>query len=185
VIILARHAETADNVPPPRVQGWRDVPLNERGREQAHRLGADAVRAAGNGRIAALWTSHLARARETSEIAAAALGLEPRIDERLAESRRGSWEGRVVTDIEREEPEAWAAWRRAGSGFRFPGGGESLEEHLARTSAVIDEIGRGPLPALVVCHGGTIRCAFARLDPRGLDSFHDIAVPNAEPIPLP
>ena len=30
MILLARHGETEDNVPPQRVQGWRDVPLNER-----------------------------------------------------------------------------------------------------------------------------------------------------------
>jgi probable phosphoglycerate mutase len=184
VIILARHGETADNVAPQRIQGWRDVPLNERGREQARALAAAAANAAGDGGIAALWTSHLLRARETAEIAGTVLGLEPRVDERLAESRRGSWEGRVVDDIEREEPEAWAAWRRAGAEFRFPGG-ESLTEHLRRTEAAIDEIAAGPLPALVVCHGGTIRCAFARVSPGGLDSYHELDVPNAEPIPLP
>lgn len=183
VIILARHGETADNVPPQRIQGWRDVPLNDRGREQARALADAAAMAAGDGGIAALWTSHLLRARETAEIAGAKLGLEPRVDERLAESRRGAWEGRQVDEIERDEPEAWAAWRRAGAEFRFPGG-ESLEEHLRRTAAALDDIAAAPLPALVVCHGGTIRCAFARVGPRGLDAYHELDVPNAEPIPL-
>ncbi len=183
VIILARHGETDDNVPPQRIQGWRDVALNARGREQARALAAAAAHAAGNGGIAAIWTSHLSRARETAEIAGEALGLEPRVDKRLAESRRGSWEGRAVDDIAREEPDAWEAWRRAGDGFRFPDG-ESLAEHLRRTAAALDDIGAGPLPALVVCHGGTIRCAFARVSPRGLDAYHELDVPNAVPIPL-
>jgi 2,3-bisphosphoglycerate-dependent phosphoglycerate mutase len=181
LILLARHGETDDNVPPQRVQGWRDVPLNEHGREQAREL-AGEVRPEG---LAALWTSQLARARETAEIVGAELGLEPRIDERLAESRRGSWEGRLIDEIQRDEPEAWAAWRRAGASFRFPGGGESLAEHLERVSAAIDEISAGPLPALVVCHGGTIRCAMARADPRGLDGFQDLDVPNAAIVRLP
>lgn len=183
MILLARHGETADNVAPQRIQGWRDVPLNDRGREQARRLAGRAAELAGGG-VAALWTSHLARARETAEIVGDALGLEPRVDERLAESRRGAWEGRSVAEIEAVDPGGWAAWLRAGAGFRFPGG-ESLEEHLCRTAAALDDVAAGDLPALVVCHGGTIRCAFARASPRGLDAYHNIDVPNAEPIPLP
>jgi probable phosphoglycerate mutase len=180
LILLARHGETDYNSPPPRVQGRTDVPLNDHGRRQAREL----ARAAAAESPRALWSSQLARARETAAIVAAETGLEPRVDERLAESDRGSWEGRLLEEIEREEPELWAAWRRAGATFRFPDG-ESLAEHLERVSAALDEIGAGPLPALVVCHGGTIRCAFARSDPRGLDAFHELEVPNAEIMRLP
>jgi broad specificity phosphatase PhoE len=175
LILLARHGETDDNVPPARVQGRRDVPLNDRGREQARSL----ARAAAAEAPRALWSSQLARARETALIVGAELGLEPRVDKRLAESDRGSWEGRLLEEIARDEPDLWVAWRRAGESFRFPAG-ESLEEHLARVSAALDEVAAGALPALVVCHGGTIRCAFARTHPRGLDAFHELDVPNAE-----
>jgi broad specificity phosphatase PhoE len=173
VILVARHGETADNVPPQRFMGSRDTPLNDRGREQARALAA-AVADAG---LVAVWSSQLERARETAAIAAAALGLEPRVDERLAESHRGRWEGRLVTDIAREEPEAWAAWQRAGADFRFPGG-ESLAEHQRRALAALETVRDGPLPALVVAHGGTIRAIAAAGHPRGLDAFHDLAVPN-------
>jgi broad specificity phosphatase PhoE len=173
VILLARHGETADNAPPQRFTGSRDTPLNARGREQAHALAA-AVAAAG---VQAVWTSHLLRARETAEVVGAALGLVPRVDERLAESHRGRWEGRLVADIRREEPEGWAAWLRAGPSFRFPGG-ESLAEHQRRALAALDAVRAGPLPALVVCHGGTIRALAAACHPRGLDAFHALAVPN-------
>ena len=180
MILLARHGETDDNVPPVRVQGWRDVPLNDRGRQQAHTLAAAAAAQAPR----VIWTSHLSRARETAEIVGAELGLEPRPDERLAESNRGAWEGRLLDDVRSEEPDLWAAWRRAGAGFRFPGG-ESLEEHMSRVTAAMAEIAAGPSPALVICHGGTIRCAFAGAHPRGLDAFHELDVPNAELMRLP
>jgi broad specificity phosphatase PhoE len=173
VILLARHGETADNVEPQRFMGSRDTPLNDRGREQARALAATVADAG----LAAIWTSQLARARETAEIVGAALGLTPRVDDRLAESHRGRWEGRLVADIEREEPEAWAAWRRAGVDFRFPGG-ESLAEHQRRALAALDTVREGPLPALVVAHGGTIRAIAAAGHPRRLDAFHDLAVPN-------
>ena len=178
MILLARHGETDHNVPPQRVQGWIDIELNERGREQARELSAAVSD------LAAIYTSHLVRARETAEIVSARFGLDVVVDERLAESNRGTWEGRLMEDIEREEPEAWAAWRRGGSEFRFPGG-ESLQEHADRVAAALDDIRGGPKPALVVCHGGTIRCAFAIQNPRGLDSFHELDVPNGKPLALP
>ncbi len=179
MILLARHGETDDNVPPQRVQGWIDSPLTDSGREQAREL-ALAVKERG---IAAVYSSHLARARETAEIVARELGLDVEVDERLAESRRGRWEGRLLEEIEREEPELWTAWRRGGAQFRFPGG-ESLAEHADRVAAALAHVRRGALPALCVCHGGTIRCAFALANPRGLDSFHELDVPNAQPLEL-
>jgi broad specificity phosphatase PhoE len=179
VILLARHGEAADNVPPVRVMGRRDSPLTERGREQARTL-AGAVSAED---MRALYTSHLRRARQTAEIVGEALALEPHVDPRLAESDRGRWEGRLMEDIEREEPEAWNAWLRAGNGFRFPGG-EALRDHLDRVVAALEDVRAGPLPALVVCHRGTIRCAFAARDHRGLDAFHELDVPNAVPLRL-
>lgn len=179
MILLARHGETDHNVPPQRVQGWIDIPLNQRGREQAREL-AEAVR---DRAVTAVYASHLSRARETGEIVAEALGLDLAVDERLAESNRGSWEGRLIEEIERDEPALWAAWMRGGEEFRFPGG-ESLREHADRVAEALAEIGRGTLPALVVCHGGTIRCAFALQHPRGLDAFHELDVPNAQPMEL-
>ena len=179
MILLARHGETADNAPPQRVQGWRDPALSPRGREQAREL-ARSLQDAG---LAEIWTSHLRRARETATIVGEALGIVPRVDERLAESRRGSWEGRLVREIERSEPEQWQAWLGAGADFRFPGG-ESLAEHQERVVAALADVTAGSLPALVVCHGGTIRCAVAHRHPRGLDAFHELEVPNASVIEL-
>jgi probable phosphoglycerate mutase len=173
VIWLARHGETAANAEG-RVQGWIDPPLNERGQRQAHEL---AERAAELG-LEALYSSQLVRARQTAAIVAERVGLEPVVDERFAESRRGSWEGRLLSEIERDEPELWAAWRRGGSDFRFPGGGESLAEHVARVDAALSDVAAGPLPALVVCHGGTLRCALVARGGRRFDEFAHIEVPN-------
>lgn len=179
MIYLARHGETDDNARRI-VQGWIDTPLNERGREQARELAlrARAVRAV------TVVTSHLRRAAETAEIVAGVLKTDVHVDRRLAESRRGSWEGRTLDEIERSEPAAWAAWKRGGAEFRFPGG-ESLGEHQERVLAALDDVRRKPSPALVVAHGGTIRCALCAHDPRGLDAFFSIPVPNAVLIHLP
>jgi broad specificity phosphatase PhoE len=173
-LLLARHGETDDNRDPIRVQGFRDTPLNDTGRLQAAEL---AERLADRG-IASLWSSDLSRARETADIIGSRIGLEPKLDGRLREANRGDWEGRLFIDIARDEPERYAAWLRAGEAFRFPGG-ESLREQMDRVAASLEDIKQvGELPALVVCHGGTIRVMLCRRDPRGLAAFHDFVVPN-------
>jgi broad specificity phosphatase PhoE len=173
-VLLARHGETDDNRPPLRFQGWRDTPLNDIGRRQAAEL---AERVGGDG-LTSLWSSDLIRARETAEIVGARLGLEVRLDSRLREANRGDWEGRLFDDVARQEPDLYAAWMRAGAGWRFPGG-ESLEQQQQRVLACIEEIrSTAELPALAVCHGGSIRVVLCRADPRGLDAFHDFRVPN-------
>ena len=173
-VLLARHGQTNDNIEPIRVQGFRDTPLNETGRREAAEL-AERLSDAG---LRSLWSSDLSRASETARIVGERIGLEPRLDARLREANRGEWEGRLFIDIAREEPERYAAWRRAGARFRFPGG-ESLSDQLERVSAAVHDIrGTGPLPALAVCHGGSIRVMLCARDPRGLDAFHTFEVPN-------
>jgi broad specificity phosphatase PhoE len=180
VILLARHGQTDFNAPPVRIQGTLDPPLNETGRAQAREL-ADLV--AGEG-VAALYTSDMVRARQTAEIVAERLGLEPVVEPRVRECAWGAWEGRLVEDIAREEPDEWQTWLDAGESFRFPSApgkpGESLEEHMQRTTAALDDIRSGELPALVVCHGGTVRVALAARDPRGLDAYHDFHPRNGQ-----
>jgi broad specificity phosphatase PhoE len=178
-ILLARHGETDDNRSPHHFQGWTDTPLNDTGRTQAHEL---AERLAPEG-IQAIWASDLIRARETAEIVGRRVGLAPHIDARLREGARGRWEGHLMQEIERQEPELYAQWRRGGN-FRFPGG-ESLLEQQRRVSTALGDIHTAaPKPTLVVCHGGSIRVMLCEADPRGLDAFHDYDIPNVAVIPL-
>jgi broad specificity phosphatase PhoE len=168
-IWLARHGETDANAEG-RVQGSIDPPLNDRGREQARALAEEARKL----HLRALYSSNQERARETAAIVGAALGLEPQADARFAESHRGEWEGRLVADIKRDYPDAWAGSLAVDHTFRFPGG-ESLEEHGARAEAGLADVTAGPLPALVICHGGTIRRLLAARDP---ESIVGRTVPN-------
>jgi broad specificity phosphatase PhoE len=179
-LYLARHGQTDDNREPIRVQGFTDTPLNDTGRRQAAEL-AHRVEPLS---IKSLWSSDLLRARETARIVGAHLDLPVQLDPRLREANRGEWEGRLFIDIERESPDCYAAWRKAGERFRFPGG-ESLAQQRDRVLAALTDIrATAELPALVVCHGGSIRVALAARDPRGLGAFHDFAVPNVAVVAL-
>jgi broad specificity phosphatase PhoE len=180
-LLLARHGQTDDNLEPLRAQGFSDTPLNEVGLEQAQAL---AARVAAEFDVASLWSSDLIRALTTARTVGQRIGVQPRIDGRLREGNRGAWEGRLFVDIKREEPDAYAAWMRAGADFRFPGG-ESLQEQADRVWDALEQIrATAPLPALVVCHRGCIRTVLCRADPRGLDAFHEYDVPNTGVVAL-
>jgi broad specificity phosphatase PhoE len=179
-VLLARHGETNDNRPPLRFQGFTDTPLNETGRRQAAEL---AERVADDG-IRSLWASDLSRARETADVVGERIGLSATLDARLREANRGEWEGRLFEDVQREDPDRFAGWMRGGAQWRFPGG-ESLLDQQQRVTAALTEIHRaGELPALVVCHGGSIRVMLCAADPRGLDAFHEFKIPNVAVVPL-
>jgi probable phosphoglycerate mutase len=105
-IVFLRHGETDWNVEG-RLQGQRDIPLNANGRGQARRNGEIIAReipeAAGFDFVASpLW-----RARETMEIARAAMNLDPKayaVDPRLVEITFGELEGFTYRDIEERQP---------------------------------------------------------------------------------
>ena len=163
-VLLVRHGETDDNAAH-RFQGRNDTLLNDRGRDQSRAL-ARALTGEG---LLALYSSPLARARETAEIVGAQLGLQPVYDDRLMEADVGEWQGRLSADIDADHPGALAAWRAVDPGFRFPGG-ESVPELAARVAASLADIGAGPLPALVVTHGGSIRAVHGIAVPGGADA---------------
>jgi probable phosphoglycerate mutase len=161
-VLLARHGQTNDNLEPIRVQGFTNTPLNDTGRRQAAELGDRLVDVG----IRSLYASDLSRAAETAEIVGARIGLTPTLDARLREANRGEWEGYRFIDVEQADPEGYAAWRLAGESFRFPGG-ESLRDQLDRVLAcLVDVHADAELPALVVCHGGSIRVMLCSRDPR-------------------
>jgi len=175
-VLLVRHGETDDNVAD-RFQGRIDTPLNDRGREQSRVLAAQ-LRGSG---LRALYASPLSRARETAAIIGERIGLEAIYDERLMEADSGDWSGRLYAEVIAGDAAAFAAWQTGARGFRFPGG-ESLAEHRLRVAEAIAAVRRGPLPALVVCHGGTIRAVGGLAGPRGevLNcELHRLPVPAA------
>ena len=178
MIRLARHGQTAYNAVG-RFQGQLPIPLDDTGRRQARAL-ADTC--AGMG-FASLWCSPLARARETAEIVAERIGLEPQIDERWAETDAGDWTDRLFTDVIADDPDRFAAFAAVDPGFAFPGG-ESFAQHQARVAAAARDLRARTEdhPALVVCHGVTIRLAL--LATHGDEAARTMTLPNTALVDL-
>jgi len=154
-VYLARHGQTAYNLEG-RFQGQLPVPLDDTGRAQAAEL---AERAGAHG-FRALWSSPLLRAHETALIVAQRIGLSRREDARLMETDAGDWTDRSFAEVQVQSPELFAAFLAGDPGFAFPGG-ESFAQQEVRVGAALDDVERGELPALVVCHGMVIRAALS------------------------
>ncbi len=176
LVYLARHGQTAYNAEG-RFQGQQAIPLDEIGRAQAGELAERAVPY----HFRALWCSPLLRARETADVVAARLGLEPKDDARLMETDAGDWTDLTFAEVRAQAPERFDAFAAADPSFGFPGG-ESFAEQEVRVSAALADIERGELPALVVCHGMVIRAAFASRAADGVVPF--TRMPNAALVPL-
>jgi broad specificity phosphatase PhoE len=93
IVYLIRHGETADNAR--RVLQMPDVPLSERGLEQARRLGA---RLAGAG-IVRILVSDYERARMTARAVAEATGAPLHEDPLLRERHFGDLRGRAYSSL--------------------------------------------------------------------------------------
>jgi broad specificity phosphatase PhoE len=175
-VYLARHGQTAYNHEG-RFQGQQAIPLDDTGRAQAAEL---AERAAGY-EFSALWCSPLLRARETADVVAARIGLQPREDPRLMETDAGEWTDLSFEQVRAMDAARFDAFAAAEPGFSFPGG-ESFAQQEVRVAAALADVEAGLLPALVVCHGMVIRAAFACRTRDGAVPFQ--RVPNAALVPL-
>jgi probable phosphoglycerate mutase len=157
-LLLIRHGVTEWNKDR-RFQGHVDIPLDDEGRSQARRLGDRLAREHRAGPpLAAVYSSDLARASQTADAVAAALGLAVSIDAGLRERFYGAFEGRTAGDLEREYPDAFARWRAREPDFDLPGGGESLRRFHDRVRAMLVALAARHEGERVVAvtHGGVL-----------------------------
>jgi probable phosphoglycerate mutase len=151
-LIAIRHGETAWNVDT-RIQGQRDIGLNERGQWQARQ----AARALAEEPIAAIYSSDLSRAFDTARAIGAAVGLDPTPFIGLRERAFGIFEGRTWAEIETHWPEDTRRWREREPGWA-PAQGETLEQVRDRVAAATEELAqrhRGD-QIVLVAHGGVM-----------------------------
>jgi len=178
VIWLVRHGETTWNREG-RYQGLRESDLTELGRAQANAVAKHfvALRERGAAAPVRIVASPLRRAVETAKPAAAALGIELELDDRLVEVAHGDWEGRLKADVERDDPDRVRIWRTHPSEVRFPAG-ESLAEVAARWNAVAPDLVADGRQTLVVTHDVVVRVALLAAMSNELEDYWRLQVEN-------
>jgi 2,3-bisphosphoglycerate-dependent phosphoglycerate mutase len=176
-IVAVRHGETDWNASA-RIQGQRDIPLNDKGRWQAERA-AQSLRSAGEP-LAAIYSSDLLRAHATAQAIAAAHGMQVLRDERLRERSFGAYEGRTFDELERLWPQETARWRARDATWAPPGG-ESLQVLGERVRAVTDALAqRHPGELIVlVAHGGVLDMMYRIATRQGVDAPRNWELGNA------
>ena len=152
---LVRHGETSWNREG-RIQGHSDVALSEPGRCQMRRM---AARLAGY-EFSTIYSSDLARARDSALAIVDGRGVSVEIDSDLREFSYGKWEGLAIGEVESRSGRDLS--ERINSGdtiFAAPGGED--------TAAVVKRVRRFYARAvkrhnpdeelLIVAHGGPLR----------------------------
>ncbi|HZC31742.1 MAG TPA: histidine phosphatase family protein [Candidatus Bathyarchaeia archaeon] len=147
-LVLVRHGETEWSKSG-RHTGRTDIPLTDRGREQAERLGL-ALRGRTFSRVL---SSPLARALDTCRLA----GFGDRVElvDDLREWDYGAYEGRTRVEIDADIP-GWTVWTHPIVG------GESLDELGRRADRVIVATLAFGGDVLLFAHGHILRVLAAR-----------------------
>jgi len=178
-VILLRHGRSVSNTSHTLAGRSVGVGLDEKGHSQAEAL----VERVGGLPIRALIRSPQLRCRLTLEPLAAALGLEPEVDERLAEVDYGSWTGRQLGELVKEP--LWGVVQHQPSAAVFPEG-EGLADVQSRAVAAVrahdrrlaEEHGADTL-WLACTHGDVIKAVVADALGTHLDSFQRITADPA------
>ncbi|MGL5137242.1 MAG: histidine phosphatase family protein [Beijerinckiaceae bacterium] len=154
-IFFIRHGETDWNAEG-RMQGQKDIPLNELGRVQAVEAGQLLRGLHPQPDDLEWWVSPLGRTRETADLARNAIGLHPttyKTDDRLKEITFGRWEGMTWKEIRRSDPGGAARRDKDKWGTVAPDG-ESYDMLAARVRAFLPTVRRD---TVLVSHGGVGR----------------------------
>jgi len=147
-IYLARHGETAWSLSGQHT-GRTDIPLTERGEQNAVRLG-DGLHGV---TFAQVLTSPLVRARRTCELAGFGAVAQPEPD--LLEWDYGAYEGKRTVEIKQERP-GWFLFRDG-----VPGG-ESVDDVRQRADRLIVKLRQLKGNTLLFSHGHFLRVLGAR-----------------------
>lgn len=149
-ILLVRHGHV-EGIKPERFRGRADLALTGRGLAEAQ---AVARRIASAWRPVKIYTSPMQRCVETGRTIARACGIEAEVIDHLNDIDYGAWQFRSYEEIEKADPELFAAWFATPHLVRFPNG-ESLQDMVARTADALRLVLNRHVDGTVVLVGHT------------------------------
>ena len=166
-IILVRHGETAWNLEG-KQQGHLDSPLTPRGLAQ----GGALARRLKLEDFAALYSSDLGRAYQTARFIADKTGHKILTSQRLRERNLGIFQGLTKAEIQKQFPEEYRFYKRAGPEYVIPSG-ESGRDYFNSTTRFLEGLAKehSGQQIVIVTHGGVLNAAFR----------HALAIPLETP----
>ena len=174
-IIAVRHGETAWNVDA-RIQGQMDIGLNDKGRQQALRVG----KALSGEPISAIYSSDLGRAHDTARSIAEVAGIPVVPHTGLRERGFGMFEGKTFDEIQETWPDHATHWRKRIPDWEPPEGGESLlqlRERVSRTAQALAARHTGE-QIVMVAHGGVLDTLYRLATGQEVNSPRTWQLPN-------
>lgn len=170
-LIIVRHGEAAGNHER-YFQGHADGAISERGKLQLEALAARFEHID----FDAIYSSPLARARETAEACNRFRKLPIILDDRLMEINGGVFEGVRWADLPAKFPEQAKLWDAQPHLFH-PENGEAMTEVRERISAAVKDIAAANEGKTVVItsHGCTIRNLICWAKNWGIERLNDVA----------
>ena len=174
-VYLLRHGQTAWNAEGNKYCGRTDVPLTQKGVEQA-RQARDKISNLSFDRI---YASTLQRAYKTAEIVA---GDQQVIkDERLIEVDFGWWEGKPKKEFIPERPSLWKNWMANPAATQAGGTGETAQQLIDRVNDFFTEAFQKHSDGtiLVVAHNGVNRLYLAHKLGMPLGNYRKIVQENS------
>lgn len=158
-IYFVRHGQTDWNSLK-RLQGQQDALLNELGKRQAQAV----ARRLKNLPLESLYTSDLARARQTAEAINTYHHLPLLHRPQLRERSLGIFEGHTIEQCIQRHPDIRSAYERDRLGYRIPQG-ESYLEFTCRVGGFFDalRLQHDGQTIAVVAHGGVLGAAFGHI----------------------
>lgn len=183
LLVLVRHGESQWNLEN-RFTGWIDIPLTEKGREEARRA-AEKIRDIHFNRA---YTSVLQRATESLDIMLQVIGqqgIPVAYDRALNERHYGDLQGlNKAETAEKFGKKQVHLWRR--SYDVAPPGGESLKDTAARTlpyfeAHILPDLRAGK-NVLVSAHGNSLRSIVMQLDQLTREQVIELNLATGVPI---
>lgn len=156
-LIIVRHGQTDWNVGR-RIQGWRDIDLNDNGRQQAQRLAAYLAKPDNkHAPIDAIYSSDLLRAQHTAKAVADQLRIPINLTEGVRERNYGILEGVPFDQMHEHHPEVAAIWKSRDPDGVIPKG-ETLRVFHERVTRTLEDIAlrHQQQRVMVVTHGGAM-----------------------------
>ncbi|MGH8764083.1 MAG: histidine phosphatase family protein [Burkholderiales bacterium] len=169
-----RHGETSWNAEH-RVQGQLDIPLNDVGMKQAEAVG----KALKGESFDVIYSSDLARTRQTAGPSANFLSLKINLEKDLRERHYGIFERLTYAEVKVKRAAEYARFAARDPEFDFVSG-ESLLEFSRRSIAALSRIAgaHAGQHVLIFTHGGVLDELYRHINDVPMSAVREFGIPN-------